>query len=388
MTTKTCLPRVLFIGPVPPPYSGPEIVTRMLLDSDLINHFDIHFIRTNVRKSNEDKGRLDHKMISSFFVFFSKLLVSLVLHRPRIVYYPVTATATGWFGRDIWCLYLSALFRAKIVIHLHAGHFKQNFAGFPPFLKRLVSYSLRFVSLALVLGESLRDQFSGLIPDARIRVLHNPINTSEYQDMGLRDCHAHAVLFMGHMTQAKGYCDAVKAIPLVAKEVPDVKFYFAGTLRQGERGVFCNQITGAKLLYADPLIVHRDISGGLYRDNYVYCGVVYGDQKMALLRQACLFISPSYSEGLSLSLLEALAAGKAVVCTPVGAHKDFIGPGQNGFLIAPGDYRSLAGYILTILKDENLRRKMAHANIRLAEDYFDNSKIARRLTSYFYECLQ
>ena len=57
---------------------------------------------------------------------------------------------------------------------------------------------------------------------------------------------------MGHMTKAKGYTDILKIIPDLCDEFPFVKFYFAGNIRRGERGVFFNQYTGAKIEYEDP----------------------------------------------------------------------------------------------------------------------------------------
>ena len=65
--------KLLFIGPFPPPFSGPELSTKQLLESDLRNHFDIIFLNTNVRKDNSKKGTLDFKAFISVFKFNFKL---------------------------------------------------------------------------------------------------------------------------------------------------------------------------------------------------------------------------------------------------------------------------------------------------------------------------
>ena len=64
--------KVLFVGPTPPPYSGPELSMQQFLESETLNEaFDISFLKTNFRSDNTKKGKLDFSMLSNFFVFFS-----------------------------------------------------------------------------------------------------------------------------------------------------------------------------------------------------------------------------------------------------------------------------------------------------------------------------
>ncbi len=112
METKKKL-KVLFIGPYPPPYSGPELGTKLFLESSLRSKYEIIFLNTNVHKSNVDKGRMDVKAVFAFFRFFFLLIVLILHHRPRLVYYPVTATQLGWLGRDFGCLMICSIFRIK-----------------------------------------------------------------------------------------------------------------------------------------------------------------------------------------------------------------------------------------------------------------------------------
>ena len=52
-------PKILFIGPYPPPYSGPEMGMKLFLESSLKDEFQIFFLKTNVHKSNAQKGKFD-----------------------------------------------------------------------------------------------------------------------------------------------------------------------------------------------------------------------------------------------------------------------------------------------------------------------------------------
>ncbi|MCL6583650.1 MAG: glycosyltransferase family 4 protein [bacterium] len=387
LPTHNGRPPILFIGPYPPPYSGPELGTKLFLESELKDIFNLHFIKTNFRKSNVNKGRLDGQMVKAFFVFFGRLISSLIRYRPELVYYPITPTQIGWVGRDIWCLLISRLFGSKTVIHLRGGHLNLNFQTFHPLVKHLVKYACSSVSMALVQAECLRDQFSGLVPNERVKVLYNAIDTAEYINNTPYIYDHHKILFMGHLTQAKGYCDAVRAIPIVAKHTPNIQFYFAGTLRRGERGVFFNQTNGQPLTYEDPVKVHQEISSGCFARNYRYLGIVTGQEKIKLLKESNIFILPSYSEGFSRAVLEAMAMGKPIICTPVGALREILKDGENGFLIPPGDFRQLARRIIQLLEDPELRNRMAQKNIDHVRRRFTAEKISARLADYFHEVL-
>lgn len=361
---------------------------KLFLESSLSKRFRIHFLKTNVRTTNVNKGRLDHHMVIAFFRFIARLVPMIVRHRPVLAYYPITATQVGWVGRDLWCLLICKLTRVKSVIHLRGGHLKLNTREFHPLVQKLIHFACRRVSLALVQADCLKDQFAGLVPADRIEVLYQGIEAGEYDNNDLDDYDPRQVLFMGHMTQAKGYCDLVKSIPLVVKEFPDVRFCFAGTLREGERNVFFNQTTGASLKYEDPFFVNDTISSSEYRDNYVNCGVVYGEEKLDLLRQTNIFVLPSYSEGFSRAMIEAMSVGKPVVCTPVGAHNEIIRDGVNGFIVQPGDIDQLAERILCLLRNTSLRREIAETNYRYVRDKFDIAIIARQMGGYLESVIQ
>jgi glycosyltransferase involved in cell wall biosynthesis len=373
---------VLFIGPYPPPYSGPEMGMKLFLESSLRESFDINFLKTNVRKTNEKKGRFDLQMVLAFFRFLIPLVYMIIRYRPLLVYYPITPIQIGWLGRDIWCLFICRLFRVKCVIHLRGGHLKLNLQKFHPLAEALTRKACHSVALALVQANCLKDQFEDLIPEARIKVLYQAIDTSEYDTAGQKDDSVPRILFLGHMTQAKGYCDLVRSIPIIVKRYPGVQFYFAGTLRRGERGVFYDQTNGAPLTYEDPFDVHEAISSGSYKQNYIYLGIVSGQDKIRLLRDSDILVLPSYSEGFSRALLEGMSMGLPIVCTPVGAHKEVVEHEVNGLIVQPGDVGQLAKSILHLLNQPALREKISETNYRYAREKFDIEIIATQMEEY------
>lgn len=83
-----------------------------------------------------------------------------------------------------------------------------------------------------------------------------------------------------------------------------------------------------------------------------------------LLGQMDLVVLSSYSEGTSITLLEAMAAGKPVVVTSVGGNSAIVEDGKNGFLVPPGAPGELADAILRLLDDHKLRERMSAENRR------------------------
>ncbi len=90
-----------------------------------------------------------------------------------------------------------------------------------------------------------------------------------------------------------------------------------------------------------------------------------------LLAAADLFALSSRSEGLPISVLEAMAAGLPVVATDVGGVSELVVDGETGFLVPPTDAKALAQALETLLREPQLRRRFGAAARRRAEQRFD-----------------
>ncbi len=86
--------------------------------------------------------------------------------------------------------------------------------------------------------------------------------------------------------------------------------------------------------------------------------LVAPDNLSQIFDEASVYLSTSVREGLSNSLMEALAAGLPVVATNVGDNKYLVEEGENGFLTEPGDVKAIADRLGTLLNDEKLRQEM------------------------------
>ena len=103
-------------------------------------------------------------------------------------------------------------------------------------------------------------------------------------------------------------------------------------------------------------------------------------EDMPLLVGLCdLYVLSSYAEGLPISIVEAMAAGKPVVSTRVAGSEDAVSDGVTGLLVPPADASALAEAIARLLDDADLRRRFGQAGQREAARRFDAGRLAVQL---------
>jgi glycosyltransferase involved in cell wall biosynthesis len=90
-----------------------------------------------------------------------------------------------------------------------------------------------------------------------------------------------------------------------------------------------------------------------------------------LLADADVFVLASRSEGLPLSVIEAMAAGLPVVASDVGGLRELVRDGATGTLVPPGDPAALADALRLLLADRELRRRLGTAGRERAKALFD-----------------
>lgn len=106
-----------------------------------------------------------------------------------------------------------------------------------------------------------------------------------------------------------------------------------------------------------------------------------------LLAACDVFALPSLYEGTSLAVLEAMAAGRAVVSSAIGGTDELVENGVSGLLVAPGDAAALGGAIGRLLDDPELRQAMAVSARERAESEFTRQQMAQRVERVYTEVL-
>jgi glycosyltransferase involved in cell wall biosynthesis len=96
-----------------------------------------------------------------------------------------------------------------------------------------------------------------------------------------------------------------------------------------------------------------------------------------LLARSDVFVLSTLSEGMPMSILEAMAAGLPVVASAVGGIPEVVVDGETGLLVPPRDAAALAEALRRLLDDPELRRQMGAAGRARAEEHFDVARSGR-----------
>ncbi len=100
-------------------------------------------------------------------------------------------------------------------------------------------------------------------------------------------------------------------------------------------------------------------------------------------RRCDVAVLASFSEGVPVVLMEAMAHGRPVVATRVGGVAELVEHGKAGFVVSPGDAVELAGALSRILADPDLARDMGNAGAAAVKEEFDIPRSAERLEALF-----
>jgi glycosyltransferase involved in cell wall biosynthesis len=111
------------------------------------------------------------------------------------------------------------------------------------------------------------------------------------------------------------------------------------------------------------------------------------DDAIALLKSSDIFLFPSFREGLSKALMEAMAAGLPVICSDIRGNRDLIKQGEGGLLLRPDDADGFAKAVRRLADDASLRAAMGAVNRENIKKY-DTSETLKEMAEIFSACLQ
>lgn len=156
-------------------------------------------------------------------------------------------------------------------------------------------------------------------------------------------------VYTGRLDRAKGLDTLLAAWSLVVENRPQARLWLAG------EGPYRNELEGQ--IEARGLSMRAALAGVF-------------DAVDELLAAADLFVLPSREEGMSLALLEAMAAGVPVVASDIAGNRQLIRSGREGLLVPVDDPRALAAAITCLLAEPDRASSMAAAARDLVQRHF------------------
>ncbi len=100
-----------------------------------------------------------------------------------------------------------------------------------------------------------------------------------------------------------------------------------------------------------------------------------------------IVVSPSYTEGISNVILEAMALRKPVVATSVGGTPEIIATNRNGILVPPRDAAALANAVAAIVRDPDLKQRLIQNGYATLISHFEFRQRMRKMESFYGDIL-
>lgn len=165
------------------------------------------------------------------------------------------------------------------------------------------------------------------------------------------------VTYVGRLESVKGVDDFLAAVNPLINQYINMHVQVVGWYKEG----------------------HRLVKE--YQDKVEFMGL--RDDIPQILSKTAIFVLPSYSEGLSNALMEAMASSCACIATEVGGNRYLIENGVSGFLFPPGDREALKSHIRRLIEDDSKRRSLGEAARMRIENEFSWSRVEEKYATLF-----
>ncbi len=199
----------------------------------------------------------------------------------------------------------------------------------------------------------------------RVTTIHNSIDVERFYAPELRSItradlgiatDATVITFIGRLVEGKGLSDLLNVLQTVQQTDPHIVALIVGD----------GPLRASLQALAEALEIQQ---------NVIFTG--HRADIPAILAATDLFVLPSESEGLPQSVMEAMAAGKAIVASHVGGVPELIERDRTGLLTPPKDRAALTSAIARLIRSPDLARKLGHQARAHAQMNFGIGRMAR-----------
>ena len=334
------VPRVGLVAPLPPGLGGVVSVAEWLIARS--DEIGCRYVTFDIRRppGSEAGGALTVRAALRQIRLLLRY-IRWIPGAPRVVHHMVALTGTG-LTRDAAFILIAKAARKRTIAHVHGADLDEIGPATPR--ARLLRLIGRMSAECVTIAPSLADKLGELGVPAE--AIFNPVRTAPNEDdPPAGPSSSMCFVFVGTYGERKGAPELVRAFGQARSEGIEATLLFAGKEERGGEEALLHEILG-------DLGLEETIS---------FLGVLDPPELQKLYAQASVFCLPSYHEGLPMALLEAMAAGIPTITTAVGGIGDVVEDGVTGLLVAPGDVDSLAAAIVTLARDEALRRQLGDA---------------------------
>lgn len=170
------------------------------------------------------------------------------------------------------------------------------------------------------------------------------------------------IIMVARLVEQKNHRLVIEAAPEIIQNVPRAKFLFVGDgkLRAELEALVQSKGLASRFIFAGQ------------RDDVPY-----------LLKLAAVAVLPSFKEGFSNTIIEAMAAGLPVIATNVGGNQEAILEGETGFIISPTDKSGFARAIIRLAQDKKMLQCLSENATRHAQNFSINRMVSETENLYY-----
>jgi len=353
--------KILLAGPLPEPMNGCSYANAVFRKHCVKSGHFMLIVDTSVPYiSGEQGSRFSWRKALDFVRIYRGL--------PRVASADVVYMTPGqtFFGLLKYAPFMSfaRLLRKPYVIHVHGNHLGDHYAQLNGIKKWLFHHYVSGADAGIVLSESLRANFDGLLPMNKVFVVENFAGDALFDQPIATKSSAHLeVLYLSNLMREKGILVLLDALLLLKEQAVSFHARIAGHMETG---------------------IAAEVEQRLARLEHEveYVGPVKGQAKVDLLRDANAVVLPTYytMEGQPISLLEGMAAGNIIVTTSHAGIPDIVNE-SNGYLLPVRDAQALATCLGKIAADlpAEIARFCSHNRQTAAERFTEQVFVGKIL---------
>ncbi|MGV2452297.1 MULTISPECIES: glycosyltransferase family 4 protein [Chryseobacterium] len=343
--------------------SGQSICFDMLLDELKKQMIPFKYITVSVDTDSNFQKILEYLTACIKLIYFYITTIG----KSKMIYIAVAQSRLGFY-RDFMFVWISALFGKKIVAHLHGGNFKTFYLEQSPFLQKIIKKTYDQCDCIIVLSRVYTDLFD-FVDNYKEKVKVVPNGIPEFDnDESIEKKYnptRPVILYLSNLIESKGYLDVLHS-SLILKEKYNIspQVYFCGNFLSNSDDVTFDSVEKAKDYF------HNFVKENKLEDNVVYKGLVQGEAKDQLLKNADFLILPTNynAEGQPISLIEGLKNGCVLITTQYRDIQYMNLDKETGFFVNYNDPEAIAEMISNV-NEQDFKRMSLNAQKHFKNSY-------------------
>ncbi len=306
------------------------------------------------------------------FLSFPFLLIRFCLkliRQPQIKIIHIHGASRGSFYRK-YLLFLLARygFKKKVIYHIHGAKYHLFYQGSSPWVQKRIQHFINTADCLIVLSDWWEAFFLENFSPRMIRVVPNIVRATKREDITYRTPRRIRLLFMGRIGERKGVYDLIETLHRHRDTLGSQYVLTLGG--DGE--------TKKLLALVEQYQLQQQVK---------FLGFVTGTEKERQLREADVYILPSYNEGLPISILEAMSFGMPIISTNVGGIPEVVLPHQNGILVEAGNQQAIYEAIKFFIDQPNKVEAYGRHSYDLVAQHYFPAPVMQTLADVYHDLL-